>query len=128
MEIDLQPPLDYTDSAQQQRFAELSLRSYLITLHEQLAQAWEQGELADQASRDTDWHKRQRELVAMYEEDVGVHPRDRRQLERQIETCISDGSRETLSAIIALVRGQSQNGSTGAPASARGAGSALART
>lgn len=111
MEIDLLPPLDGTDGLQQQRFVELSLRSYLITQHEQLAQAWEQLQLMEPGARDADWHKRQQELAAMYEQDVGVPPGDRHELERQIETCISQGSHQTLTEVIAVVKRQSQNGS-----------------
>jgi hypothetical protein len=110
--IDVHPPLDHGDPIAWDNFEELSARSLRISLHEELARQWEEAQQVPLAQRDLAWHERVDELEAMYQADIGCDVRERRKLEREIETAIANGSRLTLAEILALFGNQSRNGSS----------------
>ena len=110
--IELHPPLDHDDPVAWENFEELSGRSLRISLHEELARQWEAAQQVPPELRDAAWHERVEEFEALYEQDIGCYPGDRRELERQVEAAIATGSRRTLAEILALFGTQSRNGSS----------------
>lgn len=107
------PDSDLYDSnpLQQRRVDDLMRHAYLLTLHEELALAWERTTPAPNGPP-PDTVTRHAELAAIYEEDLGVPPEWRHELQRRIEEAIAGRRQETLAELIRLVRVQSQNPSS----------------
>lgn len=82
------------------RYVELSLRSYLLTLHEEFAQRVDFLDQTDFLSPDQRLEKAR--LERFFQHDTGVRAVDRRAFEQRIETSIANGCDETLEEILAL--------------------------
>lgn len=100
-----------TNPLQQRRVDELMRHSYLLTLHEELAQTWERAAAVLGATPEA-LAQRRAELADLYEEDIGAPPERRRELERRIEAAIDSRRGETLAEILQAFRVQSQNPSS----------------
>ncbi len=83
----------------EQRLVELSLCSYLISVHEDLARIWEDLDTTEKLSPTKLAEKR--EIERTFHEAIGVGPSERLALEEQIETTIAEGCHKTVAQIIA---------------------------
>lgn len=102
--IDFMPGPDWTPQ-QDSQFIDLTMREYMISLHESLAKSWEDGQtrLDDLTAQQLAHHQW---LEQTYIEDIGVHPRHREVLKAELVKAIADSSRRSLAEVLETVSTQ----------------------
>lgn len=98
------------DQAQDANFVDLSVHEYLMLQHQFLADRWEEGEARiEQMTAEQRAHHRW--VLQAYQNDIGIHPTDREQLQAEINATIRNGCRKNLQEIIQGITGHQPNNS-----------------